>query len=157
MGLVVEPLWDHRVPLSEFIAKCDKFLTFCFSLAEIMSVRPRTITQENGGFQDADLQACEKQYYEMPYAHCSLERKRDLTIMTSGGSRFPLKNCLGVVALCLFITAFLMPFLALRKLPPERKDIIWWRSGVVYHVYVRSFYDSNGDGVGDLRGTHLFN
>ncbi|MEX2394509.1 MAG: alpha-amylase family glycosyl hydrolase [Actinomycetota bacterium] len=28
----------------------------------------------------------------------------------------------------------------------------WWRSGVIYHVYVRSFADSNGDRIGDLRG-----
>jgi alpha-glucosidase len=28
----------------------------------------------------------------------------------------------------------------------------WWRDGVIYHVYVRSFADSNGDGIGDLRG-----
>jgi alpha-amylase len=28
----------------------------------------------------------------------------------------------------------------------------WWRSGVCYEVFVRSFADADGDGVGDLRG-----
>ena len=28
----------------------------------------------------------------------------------------------------------------------------WWRDAVVYEIYVRSFADSDGDGVGDLRG-----
>ncbi|GAA2450819.1 glycoside hydrolase family 13 protein [Agromyces soli] len=31
-------------------------------------------------------------------------------------------------------------------------DADWWRSAVIYQVYVRSFADSNGDGVGDLQG-----
>jgi alpha-glucosidase len=31
-------------------------------------------------------------------------------------------------------------------------DRAWWRDGVLYHIYLRSFADSDGDGVGDLRG-----
>ncbi|MGN9845370.1 glycoside hydrolase family 13 protein [Nonomuraea sp. H19] len=31
-------------------------------------------------------------------------------------------------------------------------DIPWWRDAVVYEIYVRSFADASGDGVGDLAG-----
>ena len=32
----------------------------------------------------------------------------------------------------------------------ERKR--WWKEGVIYHIYPRSFQDSTGDGNGDLKG-----
>src|SRR5580704_3987599 len=39
---------------------------------------------------------------------------------------------------------------------PMRKGLspepFWYKSGVIYEVHVRSFYDANGDGTGDFRG-----
>jgi alpha-glucosidase len=31
-------------------------------------------------------------------------------------------------------------------------DRDWWRQAVVYQIYPRSFYDGNGDGLGDIKG-----
>ena len=31
-------------------------------------------------------------------------------------------------------------------------DENWWREGVIYQIYPRSFQDTNGDGIGDLQG-----
>ena len=36
--------------------------------------------------------------------------------------------------------------------PWEKSDPQWYKSAVFYEVLVRAFYDSNGDGTGDLRG-----
>ena len=32
------------------------------------------------------------------------------------------------------------------------QDALWYKDAIIYQVHVRSFYDSNGDGIGDFRG-----
>src|SRR4030065_693861 len=41
---------------------------------------------------------------------------------------------------------------------PEKKmmtfedDPLWYKDTIIYELHVKSFYDSNGDGIGDFRG-----
>lgn len=32
------------------------------------------------------------------------------------------------------------------------QQIPWWKKSIIYHIFLRSFKDTNGDGIGDIRG-----
>lgn len=40
----------------------------------------------------------------------------------------------------------------MKKRSVSKESLPWWKSGVIYQIYPRSFRDSNGDGIGDLQG-----
>ena len=38
------------------------------------------------------------------------------------------------------------------EIPPFRDDPLWYKDAIIYELHVRSFYDSNADGIGDFAG-----
>ena len=35
---------------------------------------------------------------------------------------------------------------------PLKRDVLWYKDAIIYQVHVRTFHDSNGDGIGDFQG-----
>lgn len=48
-----------------------------------------------------------------------------------------------------FIQAF---YAELQKLLNQPPKLSWWQTDAIYQIYVKTFFDSNNDGVGDLGG-----
>jgi len=42
--------------------------------------------------------------------------------------------------------------ITLASLPGGSDELFWWNDTIFYEIFVRSFYDSDGDGIGDLNG-----
>lgn len=61
------------------------------------------------------------------------------------------KHLISLICISLLFISFFMTTnkVSAQKIDNEKK---WWKEAVVYQIYPRSFKDTDGDGVGDLKG-----
>src|SRR5688500_15521826 len=62
-----------------------------------------------------------------------------------------MKNIIFLAIIC-FFSCKVQTKKAASETANDFQDRKWWKEAVVYQIYPRSFKDSDGDGVGDLRG-----
>lgn len=75
-------------------------------------------------------------------------------------TRLVLVVLFGVIVLTMVVVAVIIIILSPRcepkKVPEDsgksKADDSWWKHGLIYQVYPRSFFDTNKDGNGDLKG-----
>ena len=57
-----------------------------------------------------------------------------------------------IVALLVVVVGLMLSFSHAQNQGADSEVHPWWRHAVFYEIYPRSFADSNGDGIGDLKG-----
>ena len=61
-----------------------------------------------------------------------------------------------VVASTFFAAIFIASIVVIGLIFSQQKETTieqeWWKKATIYHIYVPSFKDSDGDGFGDLKG-----
>ena len=67
------------------------------------------------------------------------------------------RKTIGFITSALFVAIFIGTIVIIGVIfsvhdNSTREEPAWWQRTVIYHIYVPSFKDSDGDGFGDLKG-----
>ena len=62
----------------------------------------------------------------------------------------------GIAFAIIFIGSISLVMLVNLKEEKHEFELAWWQKTLIYHVYLPSYKDTNGDGFGDIKGKMFF-